>query len=124
MNNNFNMEVTMNTNTDLTVNYDVIQSPYTVSKHAGRRMKQRAISEDMVNMCMDFGKIFIQYDGTLAYIITDKIYRKLLKNKGLKHMYKIIDRIKGLVVIISGDGSLITTYKNNKLHRLSHFQKN
>ena len=114
----------MNTFTHFTVNYDIIRPAFRLSEHAERRMNQRGITEAMIDLCMEYGKIIIQNDGAMAYVITDKIYKKLLNNKGLKHMRKIIDRIKGLVVIVSGDGALITTYKNNKLHGLSHFQKN
>jgi hypothetical protein len=104
--------------------FDTVLPHHFTSEHGKLRMNQRGITEQMIEICFDYGEIFIQRNGGFAYIITDKAYARLLKNKNLKIDKKYLERMKGVVVIVSNDGVVITVYRNRNLHGLSHFSKN
>jgi len=81
------------------------------TKHAIKRMNQRGISKEMINLTIEYGKC-----------IKDKI---ILNSRDIKKMlYKVSQELKskllkildkgGLTVILGDDASVITVYNCNR----------
>lgn len=73
------------------------------ARHAVKRKQQRAITEEMIRLTLEFGEVEPHY-GRLRYYLTDR----MLRFAGLAHA---VERLRGLCVITSPDGVVITTYR-------------
>ena len=78
------------------------------TRHAKRRMQQRAISKKYIQMALDWGREKYQTGGTYQYRIG---YREAhrAKAQGLDVMQCL-----GLVVITTANTTIITTYWSRK----------
>ena len=81
------------------------------TKHAERRMNQRGISKEMIELTLEFGK----YIEDKVILKSSDIKKILLKvSKYIKsRLLKIMDK-GGLVVVLSDDYSVITVYNKYK----------
>lgn len=80
--------------------------PSTKSNNVKKRMEQRAISDSMIECVLDFGEVFHR-QGCFMYFLAD---RNLVKGCDAS----TVEASRGLVVITSADGVVITAYRNRK----------
>lgn len=80
--------------------------PIALTHHVNARMNQRAISQEMIECVMDFGEFFHR-QGCIMYFLADRN-----KVKGVDP--EVVRASRGLVVITSDDGVIITAYHNRK----------
>ena len=85
-------------------------SEFNFTKHASERMKRRGIDEQMVKVAIKFGNKLVSIRSfhskkinTISYLIDDKS----LINTEFSHLKSVLI---GLTVIMSMEGSLVTTY--------------
>lgn len=84
-----------------------------VSTHGMARMNQRGISNEMIEIVLEHGD-YIQD----KVILNSRKLKKLIKkvSKDLKpKLLKVLDK-GGLVVVLSDENTLITTYNHNRKH--------
>ena len=87
----------------------------TVSHHAQIRMQQRAITADMLESLLDFGRVKFNGQGTEILTFPKKVVKHLKKELNHKVFMKI-ERHLNLYAIMSSDGELITTgYRTKRL---------
>ena len=84
----------------------------TTSEHAHKRMKQRGISSECIDLLMTFGSVS-PAPGNAYFCELDKNGKKRLK-KALSHGKQLLDKMSGHAAIISGDGQIITCYHSYK----------
>ncbi len=73
-----------------------------LSLHAKKRMSQRRISDEMIDICFNYGKILYR-SGVKLYSITKKIVLR----------YNLPLEFEGVNVMVDKDDTLvITTYKD------------
>jgi hypothetical protein len=77
-----------------------------LTSHVSARMSQRAISQEMIDCTMDFGEFFHR-QGCVMYFLADR-------NKVIGVDAEVVRASRGLVVIASDDGVIITAYHNRK----------
>jgi hypothetical protein len=80
-----------------------------MTSHAIARGQQRGIMNDVLQVAYRLGKITNAPGGALIIFFGNKEYNRAIKE--LKKQIKILERAKGLTLIISDD-TLVTTYKN------------
>ena len=91
------------------------------TNHSQKRMQQRAINRNNIDLTMSFGDVIFQNTGSKAFIMTDRA----LSSTELSSLRGEKDNLKGMVVILSSDNHVITTYKNRNLSKLNKiFGKN
>jgi hypothetical protein len=81
------------------------------TKHAIKRMNQRGISKEMIDITIQYGKCIKD-----KIILNTKAIKRILTkvSKELKSkLLKILDK-GGLTVVLSDDASVITVYNCNK----------
>lgn len=81
------------------------------TKHGMDRMNQRGVTSEMIDLVLEFG----DYLGDKVILNARKIKSIINKvSKSLKSkLIKLLDK-GGLVVVLSDDNTLITTYNCNK----------
>lgn len=77
--------------------------------HGLRRMAQRGVSRDMVRDTLDFGS-YVFKQGLEYFMMRDCDVKKRFSRS-------YAGRLKGLVVVLGGDGAVITAYKNRGAFR-------
>lgn len=82
-----------------------------LTKHASIRMQQRGIRREDVDAALSYGRR-IHAKGLTFFVIGDKEVRRYL-DKGID-----LARIVGLQVLVSRDGSVVTTYRSRNLHAI------
>jgi Domain of unknown function (DUF4258) len=83
---------------------------FTMSKHALKRMYQRGLSIEKVQLVLLYGEAI--YDrGALCFRVGRRVIARCAK-RGLD-----IRSLRGLHVIASDDGAIITIYRNNDFRR-------
>jgi hypothetical protein len=81
----------------------------TISKHAGVRLQQRGITPTMLSAALTYGLREWSH-GAILCQVTDRALRGTpLSREG--------DRLRGLVLVLSRDGTLITAKWDRKLSR-------
>ena len=85
------------------------------TEHAKIRMQQRAISQEMLDTLMDYGKT--RFNGNGTEIVTfPKAAVKRLKASLPKKIYVAMERHLNIYAVISAAGDLVTTgYRTRKL---------
>jgi len=81
------------------------------TKHAIKRMNQRGISKEMINLTIEYGRC-IKDKIILNVRDIKKILNKVTSELKSK-LLKILDK-GGLTVVLSDDASIITVYNCNK----------
>jgi hypothetical protein len=78
------------------------------TKHFSDRMNQRGITQDMINLVLEYGEDFND-----RIILTKKRLKKLVRLRGADHkmLVKLLDK-GGLTVVLDGQ-FFITTYNCN-----------
>ena len=85
------------------------------TQHAKIRMQQRAISQEMLDTLLTFGKTRFNGNGTEIVTFPKSAIRRL-KDSLPKDMYLTIERHLDLYTVISRNGDLVTTgYRTRKL---------
>jgi hypothetical protein len=79
---------------------------FEITMHQVQRMQQRGFTRQMINTAIAIGSV-IQKQGRDMVMVRDQDIPKDLNSS-------IAKRIKGMILILSNDGSVITTYKNRK----------
>lgn len=82
-----------------------------LTKHARTRMQQRGISVDAIDAALAYGRS-IQSKGLTFFVIGHKEVRKF-SALGID-----LDAVAGIQVLVSPDGSVVTTYRNHDLHAI------
>jgi len=72
-----------------------------MTEHAKIRCKQRGIKPDWLELIVQFGKKGVLPGGATGYFLT---------RQECKRIAQTLDRLKGIQVIESPDGAIITTY--------------
>ena len=81
------------------------------TKHAMKRMNQRGISKEMIDLTIEYGKC-VQDKIILNTRDIKKLIKKVAKEIKSK-LLKILDK-GGVTVVLSDDASVITVYNCNK----------
>jgi hypothetical protein len=85
------------------------------TEHAKIRMQQRAISEDMLDTLLTFGKARFNGNGTEIVTFPKQVIKRLKANIP-KEKYVAIERHMNLYAVLSTQGDLITAgYRTRKL---------
>lgn len=88
-----------------------INSPK-ASKHAQRRLQQRAISDDMVRLIETFGRFHYQKGGSeIAYI----------DNTRLSELRKALDKVAGVQLVISESNEIVTAMHQTQKTRTTRY---
>jgi len=74
-----------------------------ISFHCSKRMLERNISQEALDICLEYGKK-IYRTGITFYVLLEKTIKK----------YLLPEKLKGLCVLVTHDDMIITTYKNKK----------
>lgn len=81
------------------------------TKHGMERMNQRGVTSEMIDLVLEYGE-YIQDKVILNRKIIRGLINRVAKNLKSK-LIKLLDK-GGLVVVLSDDNTLITTYNCNK----------
>jgi len=82
-----------------------------LTRHASTRMQQRGIGRDDVKAALNFGRR-IHAKGLTFYVVGRKEVRHFAV-KGVD-----LTELEGLQVLVSEDGSVVTTYRSRDLHSI------
>ena len=82
-----------------------------LTKHACTRMQQRGISLDAIDAALAYGRA-IHAKGLTFFVIGHKEVRKF-SAQGVD-----LDAVAGIQVLVSSDGSVVTTYRSHDLHAI------
>lgn len=82
-----------------------------LTEHGMARMNQRGITREMIEIVLEYGD-YIQDKVVLNSKKLKKLVQKVSGNLKSK-LLKILDK-GGLVLVLSDDNALITTYNHNK----------
>ena len=82
-----------------TMNFDI-------TMHQAQRMQERGFTRQMINAALAIGSV-IQKQGCDMVMVRDIDIPQDLDSSIASH-------IKGMIIILSDDGSVITSYKNRK----------
>jgi hypothetical protein len=75
-----------------------------LTRHASERMVQRGIRHEGLNLVLDYGEIRFSH-GLMKIVLTDKCLRGTTAEKDM-------DKFRGLEVVVSSDGDVITVMWN------------
>jgi hypothetical protein len=81
------------------------------TKHAIKRMNQRGISKEMINLTIEYGKCIQD-----KIILNSREIKKLISKVSIElksKLLKILDK-GGVTVVLGDDASIITVYNCNK----------
>ena len=87
-----------------------------LTRHAAVRSQQRGIPPLIIDLVVDYGTE-IQRRGASVYFL-DKLTRRNLKKEIGSIAYKRLDDLLDAYVVVSGDGTIVTTGKHYR--RLKH----
>lgn len=90
--------------------HTAIRTP-TLTKHASTRMQQRGISLDAIDAALTYGRT-IHAKGVTFFVIGHKEVQKF-SAQGID-----LDAVAGIQVLVSSDGSVVTTYRSHDLHSI------
>ncbi len=82
-----------------------------VTTHGMERMNQRGITKEMIEIVLEYGD-YIQDKVILNSRKLKKLIKKVSKDSKPK-LLKVLDK-GGLVVVLSDDNTVITTYNHNR----------
>ena len=82
-----------------------------LSKHASTRMRQRGIGLDDIDAALTYGRT-IHAKGVTFFVIGHKEVQKFSAH-GID-----LDAFAGIQVLVSHDGSVVTTYRSHDLHAI------
>lgn len=86
-----------------------------ITDHAKKRKSQRGVSDEMIRLTLDYGKMFFR-QGYNFYVLIKKLLPKSISSK-------LRDKSEGTVVVCK-DEKIITTYKNrNALSKIKRKPK-
>jgi len=77
------------------------------TQHSKQRMSQRGIDAQCLEAVTLYGDRFVLDDGTLIHLVTRKAADRLVRETG-RSPAQVDDQLKGLYVVISRDGAIIT----------------
>ena len=83
----------------------------TLTKHASTRMQQRGIGLGDIDAALTYGRT-IHAKGVTFFVIGHKEVRKF-SAQGID-----LDAVAGIQVLVSHDGSVVTTYRSHDLHAI------
>lgn len=83
-----------------------------MSEHAQRRSRQRAISEECLDLVLTFGSMKYGPGNAQIYFLDKKGYRKI--EKILKQGPQLLEKIDKHVVVIDKNSEIITCYHRTK----------
>ena len=81
-----------------------------ISKHAEGRMRQRGIQNNNIYIALLHGRPIKQPGGATKYFLGKKECQQEIAAR--KQEIQLLEKAKGLNVVVSADGVLLTTYKN------------
>jgi hypothetical protein len=79
-----------------------------MTKHATTRSQQRSITNDVLNVIQQFGRMDYAPGGAIKISLGKKEYATAVYE--IKKFMKLLDRAKGGTMIIAGD-NVVTVYK-------------
>ncbi|MEX2437319.1 MAG: hypothetical protein WD509_01940 [Candidatus Paceibacterota bacterium] len=79
-----------------------------ISRHAQIRTQQRGIPESIVELIVDYGEPKDIIGKAMAYEVSGRTINSLQTH--VKHLLNRIERLKNKIVVVSDDGTVITTY--------------
>lgn len=82
-----------------------------ISKHAQIRAQQRGIPESIVELIVDYGEPKDAIGRVIAYEISGGTINCIQFQ--IKKLLQSLERLKGKVVLVGDDGTIITTYHKN-----------
>ncbi len=81
-----------------------------LTRHAFRRMNQRKISDEMINLALKCGCVIYNAGAKFVFVRKKDIPKDIPK--------AIAEKIEGVVIVMSSvDGTIITVYKNKNALR-------
>ena len=84
---------------------NINQAAWTKTTHFVERQNQRVISDGEVLLALRFGLRFHERGGDVVHFLGRRCLPKTLNDKAAK-------RANGIVVVVSPDQKLVTTYRN------------
>ena len=79
-----------------------------LTKHAQKRMKQRGISKEMIELIYEYGREEHDRQGGVRVMITKKMITMLAKR--MPRLKRSFEKVKGTYLVLSsGDGVVVTT---------------
>lgn len=93
------------------LNYTPSLEKIHLTEHATKRMQQRQISQDMVNMVSIYGRTIYSRGATFKVIGRKEV--EAWAHRGID-----LRAAEGLHVLLSGDGAVMTTYRNHNLRKI------
>ncbi len=81
-----------------------------LTSHARRRMHQRAINNDVLEIVLSLGTFKSAKGGAEKIFFGKKKSQEAISE--LKRIIHIFEKAKNINIIISDDGNIITTYKS------------
>ena len=88
--------------------------------HAEKRLQQRGIRREAVDLLMAFGRTEFDHHGACIYHL-DKRSRKRIELELGRECFRQIEALSGLYVVVSGDGAVITA--GHRQRRILHDRK-
>ena len=89
----------------------------TWSKHAKRRSQQRSIDDAAIQAALDWGTMIRQYGGSRVYHLGRRDVRRADRQG------ESLQRYRGVAVIVSRDGVVITVVRTSDRRRLARGRK-
>ena len=81
-----------------------------LTKHAKKRMRQRGFSDYAMDIIVRYGRCEPARGGATRIFFGNKDHQRLVAR--LKRDLQLLDNAKGGIIIVSGDGRILTIYKN------------
>lgn len=88
-----------------------------VTSHAIARMQQRAVSPEIVDYLLDFGRCEYYQRGALLYYF-DKRGRQSLQKITRKEAFRRLEHALDAYAVVSNDGELVTV--GHRYKRINH----
>ena len=78
-----------------------------MTHHAEQRTEQRRIGREGLRAATLFGDRFVQSDGTILHLVTQRSCSRLAQQLGLTAAY-VDDRLRGVYVVMTRAGAVLT----------------
>jgi len=86
--------------------------PFESSDHARRRIPQRGVRNDRIELLLQYGRCYHAGNGAFAFWLCSRAVEEARSRFGLR-----LESHADWVVIVSADGMIITVYKANRRQR-------
>ena len=83
-----------------------------ISKHAKKRIQQRGIPENSIELILEYGSPIRKPSDAYEYKVHKKEKNRIISN--LKHLINIVETLPQKAVLVSNDCEVITVYHITK----------